>query len=157
MTLEQVEEYRKSGGKVIDVLPEKLFGGRKTEQDYIKELKENTDGRCMFCSSAAPGDVRRAQKLGKEEVAERLEALFAALAAKAADMGYQKIVTAGGETSGAVIKGLGFSAFLIGKSIAPGVPVLIPTARPDLRLVLKSGNFGAKDFFGKAEELCSYG
>lgn len=157
MTLEQVEEYRKSGGKVIDVLPEKLFGGRKTEQDYIKELKENADGRCMFCSSAAPGDVRRAQKLGKEEVAERLEALFAALAAKAADMGYQKIVTAGGETSGAVIKGLGFSAFLIGKSIAPGVPVLIPTARPDLRLVLKSGNFGAKDFFGKAEELCSYG
>lgn len=157
MTLEQVEEYKKTGGKVIPVLPEELFDGRKTEQDYINELKKNTENRCMFCSSAAPGDVRRAQELGKEEVADRLENLFAVLAAKAADAGYQKIITAGGETSGAVIKGLGFSAFLIGKSIAPGVPILIPTVRSDLRLVLKSGNFGTKDFFWKAEELCSYG
>lgn len=157
MTLKQVEEYRRAGGQVIDILPENLFEGGMTEQDYIKELELNEDDRCMFCSSAEPEAVRRAQKMGKEKVAERLEALFADLASRAAGMGYQKIITAGGETSGAVIKGLGFSAFRIGESAAPGVPVLIPVARPDMRLILKSGNFGAEDFFRKAEELCSYG
>ncbi len=157
MTLRQVQEYKRAGGKVIDILPESLFTGKTTEQDYIRELELNTDDRCMFCSSAAPEDVRRAQKMGKEEVAGRLEALFAALASRAAGMGYQKIITAGGETSGAVIRGLGFSAFRIGESVAPGVPALIPAVRPDLRLVLKSGNFGAEDFFKKAEELCSDG
>ncbi len=157
MTLKQVEEYKRAGGKVVDILPEDLFAGRTTEQDYIKALELNTEDRCMFCSSAAPEDVRRAQKMGKEEVAGRLEALFAALASRAAGMGYQKIITAGGETSGAVIRGLGFSAFRIGESAAPGVPILVPTVRPDLRLVLKSGNFGAEDFFEKAEEMCSNG
>lgn len=157
VTLEQVNEYRRAGGKVIDILPDEIFSGRKTESDYIKELEKNTTGSCMFSSSAAPDEVKSAQKLGKEEVAGRLEALFAALAGHALEMGYKKIITAGGETSGAVIRGLGFSAFRIGKSVAPGVPVLIPAAVPDLRLVLKSGNFGTEDFFRKAGQLCSHG
>lgn len=157
MTLKQVEKYRSVGGKVIEVLPEELFDGRKAEQDYIKDLEENTDDSCMFCSSAHPAAVKKAQEMGKEEVAERLENLFAALAFRAAEKGYQKIITAGGETSGAVMRGLGFSSFQIGQSVAPGVPILIPVTRPDLRLVLKSGNFGEEDFFEKAKELCSDG
>ena len=127
------------------------------KQDYIKDLEENTDDSCMFCSSAHPAAVKKAQEMGKEEVAERLENLFAALAFRAAEKGYQKIITAGGETSGAVMRGLGFSSFRIGQSVAPGVPILIPVTRPDLRLVLKSGNFGEEDFFEKAKELCSDG
>lgn len=157
VTLKQVDHFRRNGGKVIDILPEDIFSGRKTEQAYIEELEQNTGGSCMFCSSASPEAVKRAQKLGKEEVAGRLEALFAELAACAVEMGYKKIITAGGETSGAVIRGLGFSAFCIGTSVAPGVPVLIPVSGSDLRLVLKSGNFGTEDFFQKAERLCSYG
>ncbi len=37
--------------------------------------------------------------------------------------------------------------------IAPGVPVMIPCIRTDVRLVLKSGNFGQPDFFLKAAEM----
>ena len=64
--------------------------------------------------------------------------------------GYRRFVVAGGETSGAVTKALGFSAFRIGPSVAQGVPVMIPIAEENVRLVLKSGNFGERDFFTKA-------
>lgn len=156
-TLEQVEAYRSSGAKVVEVLPQELLSGRKTEQDYIEALESNGEEQCMFCSSASPEKVKRAQKWGKQEVADRLEKLFAALAVRAVKKGYQKIITAGGETSGAVVKGLGVSSFQIGGSVAPGVPVLIPLSQPDLRLVLKSGNFGGRNFFKEAEKLCTYG
>jgi 3-dehydrotetronate 4-kinase len=39
---------------------------------------------------------------------------------------------------------------LVGDSIAPGVPVMIPLKNKNMRLVLKSGNFGQKDFFLRA-------
>ena len=66
--------------------------------------------------------------------------------------GYKRIITAGGETSGAVTKELGFDDFYIGDSIAPGVPIMVPSICPDIKLVLKSGNFGQEDFFRKALE-----
>lgn len=56
---------------------------------------------------------------------------------------------AGGETSGAVTRKLSYSRFYIGEDAAPGVPVMTPVERPDLRLVLKSGNFGDEEFFLK--------
>ena len=55
-----------------------------------------------------------------------------------------------GETSGAVTKALGFSSYWIGESVAPGVPVMVPVENPRIRLILKSGNFGQEDFFGRA-------
>ena len=51
---------------------------------------------------------------------------MAKLGKMAFDDGYTRIIVAGGETSGAVALALGFDAFIIGESIAPGVPVLIP-------------------------------
>ena len=39
---------------------------------------------------------------------------------------------------------------LQGKSVDPGVPELIPLKNERLTLILKSGNFGAEDFFIKA-------
>ena len=64
--------------------------------------------------------------------------------------GYERIVVAGGETSVSVIQQLGFDVFHIGKSVDPGVPELIPLKNERLTLILKSGNFGAEDFFIKA-------
>ena len=55
---------------------------------------------------------------------------MARLAKQAVKAGYTRIIVAGGETSGAVTKALGFDSYLIGESVAPGVPVMIPqTAR----------------------------
>ena len=79
-----------------------------------------------------------------------LEGAAAELAARAVKAGYTRIISAGGETSGAVTKGLGFSSYWMGESVAPGVPIMVPAERPDIRLILKSGNFGQEDFFGRA-------
>ena len=68
----------------------------------------------------------------------------------AAENGFARIICAGGETSGAVTKALGFSSYWIGESVAPGVPVMVPVEKPRIRLILKSGNFGQEDFFGRA-------
>ena len=68
-------------------------------------------------------------------------------------VGIRRVVVAGGETSGAVTKRLGFSSYKIGASVAPGVPVMVPMENEALRLVLKSGNFGQEDFFVRVLEM----
>lgn len=68
-----------------------------------------------------------------------------------------RIIAAGVETSGAVTQILGYDAYLIGESIAPGVPIMVPLENKNLRLVLKSGNFGQKDFFLRTVEMTKEG
>ena len=75
------------------------------------------------------------------------------LAQRAVKDGYTQVIVAGGETSGAVTQGLGYQSYLIGESVAPGVPVMTPAGNRALRLVLKSGNFGQPDFFWKEVSL----
>ena len=59
-------------------------------------------------------------------------------------------MVAGGETAGAVIESLQVTAMTVGEELAPGVPILGTTEPCPLALVLKSGNFGASDFFTTA-------
>ena len=60
------------------------------------------------------------------------------------------MIVAGGETSGAVVSALKINALKIGPEIDPGVPWTEVVGDLDLSLALKSGNFGAEDFFTKA-------
>ncbi len=64
--------------------------------------------------------------------------------------GFTRFLVAGGETSGAVVGALGVAALQIGPEIDPGVPWTRSIGAPDVALALKSGNFGAPDFFLKA-------
>ncbi len=63
------------------------------------------------------------------------------------------MVVAGGETSGAIVEGLGITTMEVGPEIDPGVPAM--RARDDLVIALKSGNFGTEDFFAKAVKVLS--
>ena len=76
-----------------------------------------------------------------------MEAFFADAARRVLAGGVSRLVVAGGETSGAVVSALGLASLEIGPEIDPGVPVLYADA---LAMALKSGNFGAPDFFEKA-------
>ena len=88
---------------------------------------------------------------GRERSAAALETFFADLARAVRAKGATRIITAGGETSGAIVEGLGLETLDIGPEIDPGVPAL--RAAPDLVVALKSGNFGATDFFEKADKV----
>jgi len=69
--------------------------------------------------------------------------------------GVRELISAGGETSGAVVQALGMSALRIGPEIDPGVPWTEGLGSPRIALALKSGNFGTEDFFPKAFGMLS--
>jgi uncharacterized protein YgbK (DUF1537 family) len=60
------------------------------------------------------------------------------------------LLVAGGETSGAVTRALELGALSVGRNIEPGVPLCVSLGRYKIPVVLKSGNFGSPDFYGRA-------
>ncbi len=108
----------------------------------------------LIASSDTPEHVRALQQEhGKAEVAEAVERTMGALAEALVARGFRRLIVAGGETSGAVIGALGVEALRIGREIDPGVPWTYTTGDQPLALALKSGNFGAEDFFLKADAV----
>lgn len=114
------------------------------------------DGVPLAYSSADPAVVAAVQaEFGRAKSAEALETFFATLARQLVDAGIGKILTAGGETSGAIVEGLQLTTLEIGPEIDPGVPSL--RASDALVIALKSGNFGAEDYFAKAARILGSG
>lgn len=152
-TLAQIEVFFKVGHYALKIDPCRLKTGEETVNTIWEEVQKHRGQReILIYSSDKPEKVKEIQRRGKEETAACIENTFSALAVKARDAGYRRIIVAGGETSGAVTKALGYDSFYIGESIAPGVPVMIPSSDKKMRLILKSGNFGQSDFFLKALE-----
>jgi len=126
-----------------------IVAGKLSLQEIV-EWTLAQDRPPLLYTSAEPDIVRTAQdRYGTEATSKAIDALFANLAAALSHAGVHRIVVAGGETSGAVVSGLGADALEIGPKIAPGVPALKVPGRP-LVLALKSGNFGGPDFFSEA-------
>lgn len=107
----------------------------------------------LVYTSADPDVVRAAQETyGTDVIAGAIESMFADLAAALADAGINRMVVAGGETSGAAVSGLNARNLRVGPRLAAGVPVLAVDERP-LAVALKSGNFGGPNFFAEALTL----
>lgn len=106
----------------------------------------------VIYSTAEPEAVKAAQqRFGRETVASAIEGFFGQLAVELAEAGVRRIAVGGGETSGAVVAALGLRQLAIGPEIDPGVPALAgDIGGAPVRLALKSGNFGAIDFYDKA-------
>jgi uncharacterized protein YgbK (DUF1537 family) len=105
----------------------------------------------LIYATASPDEVKATQReLGVAEAGELVERTLAAIARGLHQIGVRKFVVAGGETSGAVVQALDFRMLRIGKQIDPGVPATATIGAEPLALALKSGNFGAVDFFAKA-------
>jgi uncharacterized protein YgbK (DUF1537 family) len=104
----------------------------------------------VIAASAPPEKVAALQaKLGRDAAGALVEHAMAAVAEGLVARGVQRLVVAGGETSGAVVQRLGVTSLRIGAEIDPGVPWTY--AEPlGIHLALKSGNFGGRDFFPKA-------
>ena len=109
-------------------------------------------GPVLIAASAPPDQVAVVQqRLGREAAGALLEDTMARIAPALVARGVRRLIVAGGETSGAVVRALGVRSLRIGPEIDPGVPwTHAEGAGPALRLALKSGNFGARDFFLKA-------
>ena len=147
--------------------PMALAAGKPLVADALAWARERIAREAVLISATStPDEVKAVQaRLGVEAAGKLIEDALAAVAKGLVEMGVRKLVVAGGETSGAVVQALNVRALRIGPQIDPGVPWTLSnggassstagapgTAAIDapIALALKSGNFGAEDFFEKA-------
>ena len=109
----------------------------------------------VIAASAPPDKVAALQQmLGRDGAGALIEQTLAHIAEDLVARGVRRLVVAGGETAGAVVSRLGVRSLRIGGEIDPGVPwTYAEGGTTPLLLALKSGNFGARDFFLKAFEV----
>jgi len=141
--------YHSARHPAREIVAADVIEGRLTPTD-IADWLVSQNGLPLAYSSADPTDVARVQEAyGRETASDALERFVAEVARLVVDAGVTRLITAGGETSGAVVEGLSLGTLEIGPEIDPGVPAL--RAGPDLVIALKSGNFGVEAFFEKAD------
>ena len=156
-TLGQIERHRRDHA-VLEIEVDAVMEGAVTPEAVAAFVHAHRGEAPLAYSSSPPEKVRQLQeKFGREPVAHALDALFAETARRLVFDGVTRLVVAGGETSGAVVQALDLGAVAIGPEIDPGVPVLTATGGKPLALALKSGNFGAPDFFAKALRVMAGG
>ncbi len=149
-TLDQIDHMAKDH-PALKLDPFALADGYATDLalDWAKEHLRN--GPVLIYASAPADDVAEAQKvLGRDRAGTLIEDAMAAIAKGLVEAGMRRLVVAGGETSGAVVKALGIEGLAIGPQIDPGVPACVSLGDRPIALALKSGNFGAEDFLTKA-------
>jgi uncharacterized protein YgbK (DUF1537 family) len=155
-TLAQIE-HMKQVRPAFAIDPMALAAGADVVGRALACARERLPGGpVLIYASAPPEEVMRTQEqLGRERAGEIIERALAEIAAGLVSAGVRRLVIAGGETSGAVVQWLGVKALRIGPQIDPGVPWTTTVEEPVLALALKSGNFGAPDFFTRAFAMLS--
>jgi uncharacterized protein YgbK (DUF1537 family) len=153
-TLAQVERMRARHPSLkLDPLDLAERGESAISDALTWAVAKLSSGPVLIYASAPPDVVISVQaKLGRERAGTLVEHALAALAQGLVKAGVRRLVVAGGESSGAVVQALEVRALRIGPQIDPGIPATLSLGEPKLALALKSGNFGAEDFFLKAIE-----
>jgi uncharacterized protein YgbK (DUF1537 family) len=150
-TLAQIEHFKRDR-PALAIDPLALGAGEPLVQKALHWARERlANGPVLIYASAPPDEVAHTQeRLGRERAGELIERALAEISSGLVADGVRRLIVAGGETSGAVVQRLGVKALRIGPQIDPGVPWTATIGEPRLALALKSGNFGAPDFFSKA-------
>ncbi len=154
----QVAAFIASGGAAFAVNPLQLAQGMDVAVNALAWSQAHlASGPVLVYATAEPDAVRAVQaELGIERAGQLVEQALAAVARGLVRQGVRQLIVAGGETSGACVQALDIKRLRIGPQIAPGVPwchAPSPHAPQNaqhmegLHLALKSGNFGAPDFF----------
>jgi len=116
----------------------------------------------LLKTRSSPADLVRAQRWGADrgwspaELGLKIAASLADLAARAMEAAPPEVlVSAGGETSSALCRRLQIHSLAVERNIEPGVPLCLPLEGRCVPIVLKSGNFGSEDFYGRAFEAAA--
>ncbi|MBS7807479.1 3-oxo-tetronate kinase [Variovorax sp. PCZ-1] len=152
----QVQAFIAAGLPALAIDPLSISSGKDVVSEALAWAKPLLPSKpVLIYSTAEPAAIKAVQnQLGVEAAGALVERTLAAIAKGLVAAGVRQLVVAGGETSGACVQALGITQMQIGPQIAPGVPWCF--AKPGdtpLHITLKSGNFGAEDFFTKAFTL----
>lgn len=141
-------------GKILPTLSldtDSILAGTYTVSNVREWLARHSAQSVLVSTSSPPETVSFLQsRYGKEKVSSCLESFLAEVAVTP---GFDALVVAGGETSGAVVQAMECDQLRVGPSVCPGVPVMQEVDGKERQIVLKSGNFGDADFFQSACEL----
>ena len=163
----QVADFQARGGASHALDPFKLLDDPGAVDQALQwaanALQASPDRPVLVYATAQPEAVQAVQaRLGVARAGELVEHALSRIAVGLVEQGVRPLIVAGGETSGACVQALGITQMRIGPQIAPGVPwchALSPHADGSdaegegLHITLKSGNFGATDFFTSAFTL----
>jgi uncharacterized protein YgbK (DUF1537 family) len=151
-TLGQIENFRASGLPIHRIDVRALCQGRNEVSRALSWARSQIGAQPILISaSGSPTEVAEIQRsFGREKAGILVEEAMAAVGQGLYREGVRRFVLAGGETSGAVVSALKIHGLKIGPTIDPGVPWTASLGDNPLALALKSGNFGAVDFFTKA-------
>ncbi|MEJ1090843.1 3-oxo-tetronate kinase [Microbacterium istanbulense] len=142
-TLEQITHFQQTGGASY-----RLIAG---EDESAEQLAERAlrwwDAQPAEASALIYSSSTAAEREGTDPALGALyERAAGVIAAGLNARGIRRLLIAGGETSGEVIKALGTQVAVVGREAALGAPWIHDTAH-GLQMVLKSGNFGDADLF----------
>ena len=158
-TRRQNEWLRGQESSVSHIHPRELLDRDFDRAALVTRLRRELarGGHCLLTTSGAPDEVREAQEWGAgrgmtaRELGEAVSDALAGLVLEVLEVqSAGGLIIAGGETSGALCRRLKLGALRVGKNIEPGVPLCFSLGEFRLPVVLKSGNFGGEDFYGKA-------
>lgn len=151
----QISAAKAAGLPTLGLDVDALLSGQQSAASLADwAMAQPQDSIPLIYSSADPATLQSIQaRLGQHASGTLVETTLAEVARLLQCAGFSRYLIAGGETSGAVVAALGVTTLEIGPEIAPGVPWTRSISGPDLVLALKSGNFGAEDFFLKAWTL----
>lgn len=146
----QVAAWLEANRPALRINPLDLAAGKPVVEQALAFARDAGQTVLIYATSK-PDEVKAVQnELGVERSGAMVEAALGEIAKGLLEAGVRRFVVAGGETSGAVVQALGVQLLQIGAQIDPGVPATVSSGAQPLALALKSGNFGARDFFAKA-------
>ena len=152
-TINQINIYKKNNPSLY-VSPDEVINNKDLVEKVFSWIKDNeTLSPLVYSSSDARTVTEKQKQYGQEILADKIEKFFELLSKKLVKDNFGTFISAGGETSGAIIKGLGVQELKIGEEISHGVPALWSphsNGNKPISVTLKSGNFGQTDFFDRA-------
>jgi 3-dehydrotetronate 4-kinase len=152
-TQAQVQDFISRGGAAWALDPLKMAQGQEAVSAALAWALPRLGQQPLLITStaAAPAVAAVQVQLGVAQAGAQVEQALSQIAAGLVAAGVGRLVVAGGETSGACVQALGLTQLRIGPQIDSGVPWChAELATRGLHLALKSGNFGALDFFTRA-------
>ena len=148
----QVQAFIATGRPALAIDPLRMASGIDVTAEALAWAAPLLQaGSVLVYSTAESAAIKAVQrKLGVEEAGVLVEGTLAAIAKGLVALGVRQLIVAGGETSGACVQALSITQMQIGPQIAPGVPWCFASG---IHITLKSGNFGANDFFTDAFKM----
>jgi uncharacterized protein YgbK (DUF1537 family) len=160
-TRAQVAHLREMGVAAFELSADILIPAER--EGAIARLAEDLAGAieasrdALFHSPNSPESVAATRQAGAtaglspDEIARGVTDAIAEVVARVlARTGADRLIVAGGETSGAVCRALGIAGMRVWREIQPGLPSCVTLDAPQRWLVLKSGSFGSPDFLEQA-------